>query len=237
MLRRRTTALLAGITFGLGGAGVAEAQIPGALDTGTVVITTSDALDVTVDETPASSTQATGSIRNSTGNAFRCATPGVGKTGQSVDFPGQVTEADIVARSMRFYSLNVFQPVGGFRLDVQLPSGSTLNTLDFGSMIDYFPTGSLVIPLGETRAEYLNIQDAQDKARIKGHTGDPKVGGSIAFDVRAGESVRWSAALGTPASGIRTDFNAAAMFYCRDTTSGLHYVFAGYEAGTTPPAT
>ena len=235
-LARRVLGSLAAITLGLTIPGLAHAQVPGGLDSGTVVITNSNSLSVKVNEASGAATQVAGTIQNTTGNSFRCATPGVGKNGNAIEFPGQVTEAEIVARAMKYYSLNVFQPIGGFTLDVALPSGSALNTLNFGSMLDFFPTGSIVEPLGNTRAEYLNIRDAQSRARINGHTGDPRVGSNIAFDVNAGNTVTWSAPLGTPASGVRTDFDAGAMFYCRDKATGLDYVFAGYETGTTPPA-
>lgn len=236
---RRTLATLFAATLGMAAPLAAHAQIPGALDSGYVVITNSNLLTVTVNAAGANSTQISGTIQNTTANTFRCGTPGLDIDRDEVEYPGQVTEATIVARSMTFYSQNIFQPVGAFPLDITLPAGSALNALDFGSMLDYFPTGSWIEPLGKTRAEYMNIQAEQDAARIKGHTGDPRVGSNTAFNVSGGGTVSWTAALGTPASGIRTDFDAAAMFYCRNTTGSpqLHYVFAGYETGTTPPTT
>lgn len=200
-------------------------QIPGAQDSGTVVVTNGTALVVSVNPASASATQITGSIRNWTSNTFRCATPGV----RGNEYPGQVTEANIVQRSMTYYSRNVFQPIGGFELDVE--GQIELDPLNFGSLMDYFPTGSMLEPLGNTRAEYMNIQAAQDDARIKGHTGDPRVGGNTVFNVGGGATVSWVAALGTPATGVRTDFDAAAMFYCRNTSGSPQrdYVFAGYE--------
>jgi len=171
-----------------------------------------------------------GTIQNMTGNTYRCATPGV----RGNEYPGQVTEAPIVARSMKYYSKNVFVPVGGVELDVDGPIN--IDPLAFGSLLDFFPTGSFNKPVGETRSEYMNIYAAQTDARIKGHTGDPKVSNAVAFNVGGNATVNWVAALGTPASGIRTDFDAAAMFYCRNTSGSpeRHYVFAGYETGSAP---
>ncbi len=226
----RTLTVLAALTMGLSVPAVGHAQIPGAIDTGTVVITNSDRLVVTVNPASATATQITGTIRNTTGNTFRCAVPGV----RGNEYPGQVTEAKIVERSMTYYSRNIFQPIGGVELDVDGPIN--LDPLNFGSMLDYFPTGSMIEPLGNTRAEYMNIQAAQDDARIKGHTGDPRVGGATVFNVGANATVSWSAQLGAPATGIRTDFDAAAMFYCRNTNGSPQrdYVFAGYEPGYVP---
>lgn len=236
-IARRTLATLFAVALGTAAPAAAHAQIPGTLDSGNVVIAYSNLLTVTVNPAPANSTQVTGTIQNTTGNTFRCGTPGLDIDRNAVEYPGQVTEAAIVARSMKFYSQNIFQPIGAIPLDITLPSGSALNALDFGSMLNYFPTGSWIEPLGKTRAEYMNIQGEQDTARVNGHTGDPRVGGNVAFNVSGGATVSWTAALGTPASGIRTDFDAAAMFYCQNTTGSprLHYVFAGYETGTTPP--
>lgn len=226
----RTFTTLAALTLGLSTSAVAHAQIPGAIDSGTVVITNSSRLVVTVNPASASATQITGTIRNTTGNAFRCAVPGV----RGNEYPGQVTEADIVERSMTYYSRNIFQPIGGVELDVDGPIA--LNPLNFGSMMDYFPTGSLIEPLGNTRSEYMNIQAAQDDARIKGHTGDPRVGNAPVFNVGGGATVNWTAQLGAPATGIRTDFDAAAMFYCKNSSGSpqYDYVFAGYEPGYVP---
>lgn len=226
----RTLAGLAALTVGLALPGVADAQVPGTLDTGNVVITDSNTLIVRVTPAGASATQITGSIQNTTGNKFRCATPGV----RGNEYPGQVTEAAIVARSMKYYSRNIYLPIGGVELDVDGPID--IDPLAFGSLLDFFPTGSFNKATGDTRSEYMNIYAAQTDARIKGHTADPKVGGDVAFDVNANATVNWSAALGTPATGIRTDFDAGAMFYCRNTSGSptRHYVFAGYETGSAP---
>lgn len=226
----RSLAAIATLTLGLSIQGAAHAQIPGALDTGNVVITNSNLLVVDVNPASASATQITGTIRNTTGNTFRCAVPGI----RGNEYPGQVSEAEIIERSMTYYSRNIFQPIGGVELDVDGPID--LDPLDFGSMMDFFPTGSMIEPLGNTRSEYMNIRAAHGEARVKGHTGEPRVGGGHVFNVGGGTTANWTAALGAPASGIRTDFDAGAMFYCRNTTGSpqLHYVFAGYEPGYVP---
>lgn len=227
---RRAIAGAAAVFLAWSAAGSANAQIPGAIDTGTVVITDSNRLIVNVTPAGAAATQVSGTIRNTTNTPFRCATPGI----RGNEYPGQVTEAEIVARSMAYYSKNVFVPIGGVELDVDAPIN--IDPLAFGSLLDFFPTGSFTAPLGNTRSEYMAIYAAQRDARIKGHTGDPRVSGDIAFSIGPNATVNWTAALGTPATGVRTDFDAAAMFYCR-TTSGSperHYVFAGYETGSAP---
>ncbi|MDV8001824.1 hypothetical protein [Rhodococcus sp. IEGM 1408] len=224
----RALALVSALTVGLGCPAVAHAQIPGAIDTGTVVITDSNRLAVTVDAAQASATTITGRIQNTTGTAFRCATPGV----QGLEFPGQVTEAEVVARSMRYYANNVFEPVGG----VDLPLGGIdLDPMPIGSLLDILPTGSFNKALGATRSELIDIRTAQESARVLGHTGDPRVGGDAVFNIAANGSVTWSAPLGAPASGQRTDFQAGAMFFCTETAGARRaHVFAGYEGGVAP---
>ncbi|MBB1032110.1 hypothetical protein G6027_14730 [Dietzia sp. SLG310A2-38A2] len=224
----RTLALISALVVGLGSPAAAHAQVPGAIDTGTVVITDSNRLVVSVDAAQATATNVTGRIQNTTGTGFRCATPGV----QGLEYPGQVTEAEIVARSMRYYANNIFQPIGGVGLDI---TGIELDPIPIGSLLDILPTGSVNKALGATRSDLMDIRSAQEAARVAGHTGDPRVGGNVAFTVGANASVTWSAQLGAPASGQRTDFQAAALFFCTETTGARRaHVFAGYEGGVAP---
>lgn len=224
----RTLALVSALCLGLGSPAVVHAQIPGANDTGTVVITDSNRLVVSVDAAQASATAVTGRIQNTTGTPFRCATPGV----QNLEFAGQVTEAAVVARSMRYYATNIFQPVGGVGLDL---TGIELDPMPIGSLLDILPTGSFNKALGATRSELIDIRSAQEAARVLGHTGDPRVANAVAFTVGANGTATWTAQLGAPASGQRTDFQAAAMFFCTETTGALRaHVFAGYEGGVAP---
>lgn len=224
---RRTLALASALALGLSAPAIAHAQIPGASDAGTVVITDSAKLTVSVDAAQASATAVTGRIQNTSGNNFRCRTPGV----QGLEYPGQVTEAPIVAKSMRYYSNNIFAPVGGVDLDV---TGVDLDPMPIGSLLDILPTGSFNKALGNTRSELMDIRAAQEAARVAGHTGDPLSGNNVAFNVNSRTTATWWAALGEPARGQRTDFQAAAMFYCTDTATSRDYVFAGYEGGIAP---
>ena len=224
--RAASTVALATIAMTLG-ASSTSAHIPGADDSGTVVITDSTALTVTVNPAGATAATITGRISNATGNRFDCHTPGV----NGAKYPGQVTEAGIVADAMRYYSATIFSPIGGMLLPV---TGVTLDPVPTGSLGDFLPTGSATVFLGKSLGGAQSLRAAQESARIAGHTGDPAVNGATDFSVPARGAVNFAAALGYPASGTRTDFDAAAMFFCTDAATGKAYVFAGYELGSPP---
>ena len=221
--RAVTATALAAVAMTVG-ANSGSARIPGAVDEGTVVITDSTALTVTVNPARAGAATITGRITNSTGNRFDCHTPGV----NGAKFPGQVTEAQIVADAMSYYATTIFSPIGGMLLPV---TGVTLDPMPTGSVGDFLPSGSATVFLGKSLGGAQSLRNAQESARVAGHTGDPAVNGATAFSVPARGSVTYSAALGYPATGTRTDFDAAAMFFCTDSRTDKAYVFAGYEHG------
>lgn len=204
----------------------ASAQLPGAVTDGRVVIvdgrvagTQTPLMTVTVNDAPASAASVSGTIKNNGTASMRCAVPGNG-----TEYPGQVTEAQIVKDSMEFYASTIYQPPG-FPAPVvgNAPTGSLYNML---------PTGSGANALGRTDGLLLQIRAAQEAARVAGHTGTPVVGSSSVFTVAAGATSSWSAPLGVATTNTRTDFAAAALFIC---TSGSNtYAFAGYEGGAPP---
>lgn len=75
-----------------------------------------------------------------------------------------------------------------------------------------------------------HIGEEYSKARVAGHVGSIKK-----FTIPAGEVVLFNAALPAPASGARTDFDAAAFLMCTTTDTQQPHAFAGYEDGTTAP--
>jgi len=208
--------------------GVASAYIPGADNDGVVVITDSDLVQVAVNPKAPNAVQVTGSITNTGARPLRCGVPSADSA--AADGPGQVTEAEVVTRSMDFYRTHVFEP-GGF----VVPMGGGVVTA--GSLYNVLPTtGSLTGSLlGDSGAEMVQIREMQKNARVAGHTGDPVVGTAAAFTLNAGQTSNWTANLAAPATGDRGDWQAAAMFFCRHTTAPVeNFVFAGYEP-TTPP--
>lgn len=205
------TAAVAAVAFG---STIAGAQIPGTGHQGQVVNTDSTALVVTVNDKGESPTTVTGSIQNSTGNTFRCGTPGYDLTGE---FPGQVTTADVVTEVLGFYRTNIYTGPDGFAA----PGGGA--PISLGSVQELLPTGSA------TGSATVDTRAAQQAARVAGRTGDPRVGNAIAFNVTAGQTVDWTATLGVPSTGDRGEWRAAAMFYCIDQATKAHYVFHAFE--------
>ena len=208
-----TAGLFAGSQFA-----IASASLPGADFSGRVVITDSTSMSVAVNPHQPTTNNVTGHITNNTTTQFNCAVPGL----DNKTWPGQVTEAQIVKDSMDYYSRNIFQE-SGFTAPV-------VGAMGTGSLYNILPSQSAANSLGNATGTLQQIRTAQNAARVAGHTGDPRVGGNTTFNVGPGASVNWTAALGAPSSGSRTDFYAAAMFFC--TSAGQSYVFAGYEPGT-----
>ncbi|MFN3600865.1 MAG: hypothetical protein ACK4UY_05690 [Dietzia sp.] len=196
------------------GTSVAGAQIPGGGHQGVVVNTDSNALVVSVNDKGENPTTVTGSIQNTTANNFRCATPGYDLTGE---FPGQVTTAEVVEETIGFYRSNIYSGPDGFAA----PGGGA--PISLGSIQELLPTGS------DIGSSTVDTRAAQQAARVAGRTGNPQVGSATAFNVNAGQTVNWSAALGVPSTGDRGEWRAAAMFYCIDQVTGSHYIFYGYE--------
>ncbi|AWH96580.1 hypothetical protein [Dietzia psychralcaliphila] len=206
--------------------GVAAAQIPGADNEGVVVITDSDLVEVTVDDKGEAPTQISGSITNTGDRPLRCATPGL----DGAEYPGQVTEAGVVARAMNYYATHIYAP-GGFAI----PIGGG-GPVFAGSLYDILPGGSIGgSVLGDSTAELVEIRDMQAAARLAGRTGDPRVGASTAFTLGAGQSSDWVADLAVPGTGDRGEWQAAAMFFCRHTSNPVeNFVFAGFENNEEP---
>lgn len=219
-LTRRTASTLAASALALTIAvPTAAAQLPGADLTGRVVVTDSTALTVTVDQHGTTPT-ISGTIDNTSNLEFHCGVPGLADE----EFPGQVTEAQIVKDSMEFYAKNIYTEPG-----FEAPLVGVLGT---GSLYNLLPSGSAANALGTSAGLMKQIRDAQFSARLAGHTGDPLVNGETTFNVGPNTSVRWTATLSSPNTPSRTDFAAAAMFFC--TANNQSYVFAGYEGGQPP---
>lgn len=206
--------------------GVAAAQIPGADNEGVVVITDSDLVKVTVNDKGQAPAQVSGSITNTGDRALRCATPGL----DGAEYPGQVTEAAVVARAMNFYANNIYEP-GGFAI----PIGGG-GPVFAGSLYDILPGGSVGGSLlGDSTAELVEIREMQAAARLAGRTGDPRVGSATAFTLNAGQTSNWVADLAIPGTGDRGEWQAAGMFFCRHNSSPVeNFVFAGYENDEEP---
>lgn len=201
------------------GTGLAGAQIPGGDPGGNVVKTDSNALLVTVDDAAPNAAQVTGSIENMTGNNFRCGVP----DGEGGELPGQATTAEVVSLTVDHYARNIYSGPDGF--DIPLVG----DDLALGSLEDVLPGGGSSDMFASSGGDDVNVTTAQQAARVAGRVGDPRVNGSTAFNVPAGQSVDWTAQMTTSSTGDRGEWQAAAAFYCIDQVTDLHYIFAGYE--------
>lgn len=218
---RRAVAGLSAVALGMAIAPhAAQARIPGADPGGVVVITDSDLASVSVG--PADGSRVSGSLSNRATFQMRCSQPAA--SGRA---PNQVTDARVVVAAMDYYAKNIFSP-GGIDAPV-------VGNIGVGSVYDLVPTGSLSGSLGGGTSGLVDLRNAQDAARAKGHTGNVYTGtnsGTTDFTVNAGQTISWTADLGFPSTGIRSDFQPGALFYCEG--GGQSYVFAGYHGNIIP---
>ena len=198
-------------------AGTAQARIPGADWTGTVVIT--DNTTVTIGVGAPAAGRVTGTIQNRSGVQMRCSLPG-----PEGRLPNQVTDARVVKDAMDYYAANIYETAG-----VDVPMIGNIAT---GSMYNFMPTGSLSGSLGGATSKLVDLRNAQEAARVKGLTGSPVVGGNTDITVNNGATATWTADLGQPSSGVRPTVQMGALFFCEG--GGNSYVFAGYQGGTVP---
>lgn len=220
---RRSAALTAVVALAVTtAASVAGARVPGADDTGTVVITDNTQVIVTVSG-PSPQGLVSGQIRNSSPWQMVCFAPGAG----GAELPNQVTDARVVAEAVSYYQANIFA-TGGMEVPV-------VGAIDTGSVYDFLPTGSFNKALGRSTSGFVDLRNAQTAARMSGFTGNPYTGTNSAntkITVNAGQSVSWRADLGQPATGARRSFQVGALFYC--TGNGQAYLYAGYQDNVVP---
>ncbi|MCL2533892.1 MAG: hypothetical protein FWE39_06990 [Nocardiaceae bacterium] len=208
-----------GIATILAGGGVANAYnvIPGADDTGNVVVTGVDDLAVTV-TTSEDGTQVTVAVANTGTRNFVCAGPNGNATTS-----GDVTEAAIVAQAMDYYRNQLNRQPGNITVKLTGLGGST-NTVSTGSVEGFLPGGQFGSLFGEAFAARDEIRTAQGESRLAGHAADiPK------FNINAGGAYTTTVTLGDPSVGPRKAFDAGAFLYC--TSGSDHFAFAGYENG------
>ena len=131
-----------------------------------------------------------------------------------------VTEASIVGLAFDYYRHNNAVPPG----DLQNSTGNATVTVPVGSLFDY--TGSF----GQVFNDTTELRSLTDEARIAGHFG------TIAplTTVAAGATTNWTSKLSTPTTEVRSEFDAAALFYCTDRVTNKDYVFAADENGEIP---
>lgn len=217
------------------GTAVAHADnvVPGADTSGRVVIVDSGALTVTVAPAGAAATEITGTVANTGTTPFTCAGPSAADP-----TAGDVSDAGTVAAAMEYYRTQLYRqaPQLPLEFDTGIPFVGTikLGTLDFGSAggsLDQ--AGSLTGPAAGARKD---IATSHAAARQAGHTGLVPALATVA----PGQTVPFTAPLGLPSSGARTDFDAAVFLLCTEPSDtaapGQAYAFAGYEKGAPAPS-
>ncbi|MFC9518849.1 hypothetical protein ACFTSD_24205 [Nocardiaceae bacterium NPDC056970] len=207
-----------GIATILAGTGVASAYnvIPGADDTGNVVVTGADDLGITV-TTSEDGSQVAVAVENTGTRNFVCGGP----NGNAA--AGDVTEAAIVAQAMDYYRNQLNRQPGNITIKLTGLGGST-NTVSTGSVEGFLPGGQFGSLFGEAFAARDEIRAAQGESRLEGHAADlPK------FNINAGATHTVTVNLGDPSVGPRSAFDAGAFLYC--TSGSDHFAFAGYENG------
>ncbi|MDV8000781.1 hypothetical protein [Rhodococcus sp. IEGM 1408] len=203
---------------GLAAADMSPMALPGTND-GLIQVALGKGLaTVVVNAAGADAAEVTGTFTNESNVLLYCSDLSGGST-------ATVTDAAIVSQSLAFMSGNL---VPG-NWDNQFTAAESGSVGSLGS------AGTDGTPADEL----AGIQQDQDRARLAGHYGTVDVG----FTVEPGEEIPWSATLTVP-TGDRTDFDAAALFTCRQARTFEYedypgeyfmdvddqwYAFAGYE--------
>lgn len=183
------------------GAGVAVAAdvLPGDIPDNHVVLTGSDALDITVGDVENGTVDVT--VENSDAD-------------QGYTCTGLVTEAGVVSQTMDYYGQNPASlgPLGSL-MGLGIPA--------LAGLADTSSLGSLAAP--NIQAQNA-IQDAQAQAAIAGHTADIAEF-TVGPNATSGPT---TITLNTPSTGTRADFDPAVYLSCTGADE-LTYGFAGYN--------
>lgn len=202
----------------------AVSQLPGAFTDGTVVVTDSPHVSVKVEPHDGAGDKVTVTVTNHYDHKFRCAAPTVQKNKDNQkEGPNVVTTAEIVSKSVNYYRSAPFIPRDAFHVPI-------LGEIPLEGLLRFVPQGSLSRPLGADITSRAELFRLWDQARRAGHTGEIEP-----FDLDPMGNKPFTVELDAPANGKRTDFPAAALLYCTDTTNQAAYVFAGYEPVAAPP--
>ncbi|KAB3522672.1 hypothetical protein GC425_05285 [Corynebacterium sp. zg254] len=234
---RRTLATVIAATAVLSAAGplagtaAAANVVPGANNSGKVVVSDSTALQVTVHAADAAATAITGSVTNTSSDTFTCS--GIGAADPNAGGPsaGDIAPADVVLKSQTYYKNNLYRELPSLPLNISglpLIGNWKLGDLGLGSVASIFQEfGGLAGQANKARSE---ISEGYSQARVAGHAGQIPT-----FTLAPEETQEFSVALPQPTSGARTDFDAAAFIMCTKDDTKQPHLFVGYEEGTTAP--
>lgn len=210
----------------LAGTAVAGAYnvVPGADDTGKVVITGVSDLGLDLETSEDGSSVAI-TVTNSGDRNFVCAGP---KGNEATT--GDITDAAVVAQAMEYYQSQLNRDPSDILVKISGFGGST-NAIPTGSVEGFLPGGALGSLFGDAFEARDEIRASQDQARIAGHTAD-----ILKFNINAGAEHEVTVNLGDPSVSPRAEFDAGAFLLC--SSGGDLYAFAGYENGApAAPAT
>lgn len=212
-------------------AATAQNSIPGDNSPGTTFVTDQSLGTVTVGAAGAGATGITWSLVNRTGYSLTCKeqpndTNGASNTNRA----GMVTEATVAQKTLAYYANYQWKEDPNYTINFAISGSSFAIPLHFGGIVDLLPGGSAASAFGDAFAAGADIGADQDNARQRGHTGE-----ITSFTVNNGATAGATTALIAPSAGPTTDFDAAVVLFCNNSSAGRNYVFVGYETGTTPP--
>ena len=221
-----TTALL------FGSSAVASAQtpvslLPGASSDGSVAVTDSPRVQVTVGANDGGDTVEV-TIANKYDGRFSCFAPGVSADeDKPAQLPNTVTEAAIVAKAVDYYRTWPNVPSDGVNVPL-------LGVIPSNGFLEFVPEGLLGSLFGKQLNARAELFRMWQQAQLAGHNGAIPV-----FELAPGATHTVTVTLNKPGSGERKDFEAAALVYCTDSNdpNQQQYVFAGYESGKAPAVT
>lgn len=227
--RRAVTTVALASVITLGCAPFAAAQdptslLPGASSSGSVVVTDSPRVSVSVGENSGGDAVEV-TIKNNYDSTFSCYAPGVSTDEKKpAKLPNTVTEADVVAKAVNYYRTWPNVPSDGINVPI-------LGVVPTNGLLEFVPNGLLGSALGKQIAARAELFRAWEQAKLAGHNGPIDV-----FDLKPFATEAKTVTLNTPGNGDRKDFEAAALIYCTDNNDPhkQQYVFAGYESGKAP---
>lgn len=222
-----TIATASALTLGCTTFAAAQDQaslLPGASSSGSVVVTDSPRVSVSVGENTGGDTVEV-TIKNNYDSTFSCYAPGVSADEKKpAKLPNTVTEADVVAKAVNYYRTWPNVPSDGINVPI-------LGVIPTNGLLEFVPNGLVGSALGKQIAARAELFRAWEQAKLAGHNGQIEV-----FDLKPFATEAKTVTLNTPGNGNRKDFEAAALIYCTDNNDPhkQQYVFAGYESGKAP---
>lgn len=214
----RIAALGLAAVFVAAAAPAANAQIPGDNPRATVFPVDDTRIQVTVAPADMEAGTVRVAIQNNTDGNLTC-------TGIDGGHAGTVTTAELVARSVDFYTQYPHSELADMLLTLPSQAGGN-KTIALGSA--QAQLGSAAEFINPEWAALSENEEALEAARLAGHYGP--MGTSLT--IPAGQAIDRAVRLDHQVSGTRAEFQAGVFMTC--VLSGQRYVFHAYEGEVKP---